>query len=658
MTGRYALHGPTLVNHGWDITPVQGKRPILEGWSNRPEAAVRFHDYNGASIGVLCGGRYNIVAIDVDVMNPFAANEIQQLIEDDLGFGPRRIGKAPKFLMLFRCSEQVRKIKTGTYWIDDADAAVEVLAEGQQFVASGIHPDTQSKYVWPDDNILDLGPLDLQEVTPEQLEQFREKAARVLDTYGDLKGRVSTRSALPRGGLNLSDLSGERATVSAALDVLPNADEHYDDWIATLHAIKGALGEEGRELAHEWSKRSAKYEAQETDRAWDSIKNVNHIGAGSLYHWAREHGFDLRSAREPQHVRPVDITIETEETGHILRASEVRGPLPKRDWLLDQWFPAKAVSALFGQGGVGKTLLAQQLANCVATGRQFLGIETRRMPVLAVFCEDDRLEISRRQLDINDWMGVNEITESGPDDFYIWPRVGMDNILVTFPSQGKDVAGEFYGQLCEQVEAVKEDSGSDEVLLIVDTAADVFGGNEIVRREVNTFIKTYLGSFCVNYDASVLLLAHPSVAGMNSGTGLSGSSAWENAVRARAYLTRDDADDDLRILSRKKSNYSAIGNQTDIRLLWDKGAFGLPTTPTQVDRIEQRGLKNKIIEAVEGAYREQNPFKKRSGRKLTDALPTILAVPRKDVIRAVADLELSGEIVLEPRKGYRAGKSL
>jgi len=652
MTERYTQWAPVLLSLGYDPTPVHGKAPILKGWSDRPESAKDFAAHGDANIGVLCGGEHNLIAIDVDVVNPFAANAVRTLIDETLGFAPERVGKPPKFLMVFRCTEAIKKRKTGTYEIESTDCQVEVLAEGQQFVASGIHPETKDNYVWPDNNLLDYAIDDLTLVSTQQVDDFLHQAAIAISQYGPLKGRITQRTTQPITGLNLKELDGEMAEIETALAFLPNDDEHYDDWIHTLHAIKGAVGEAGYDLAHRWSKRSDKYDAAETDRAWDSIKNVKHIGAGSIYHWASEHGFNLREMREPDFIGPEDI--KDKQPSPLLRASDIRGPIANREWLLDQWFPAKAVSAMFGQGGVGKTLLVHQLANCVATGSPFLGMETKQMPVLMVLCEDDTDEISRRQLAINEWMGVNEITGSAPDNLFIWPRVGEDNILVTWPSQGEDKAGEFYGQLCEQVQFVIDTTDSDELLLVLDTAADVFGGNENIRREVNTFIKTYCGSFCTNYDATVLMLAHPSLSGLSSGSGMSGSTAWENSVRARAYFSRSDDADDVRILSRKKSNYSASGDSTDITVIWDEYVYQLPQSQSQMDRIENRALKNKIIQAVDAAAREGKPYQKKTGRKILEALPAALGERRKRVSNAISELEIAGEIVFKPRVGYRA----
>jgi len=113
-------------------------------------------------------------------------------------------------------------------------------------------------------------------------------------------------------------------------------------------------------------------------------------------------------------------------------------------------------------------------------------------------------------------------------------------------------------------------------LVVIDTAADVFAGNENIRPQVRQFIA--LGTRLARaIDGAVLLLAHPSQTGKTSGTGDGGSTAWSNSVRSRLYLKRPDAaggnqpDADIRVLSRLKANYAQAG--AEITLRYSRGAF-------------------------------------------------------------------------------------
>ena len=127
------------------------------------------------------------------------------------------------------------------------------------------------------------------------------------------------------------------------------------------------------------------------------------------------------------------------------------------------------------------------------------------------------------------------------------------------------------------------------VAISIDTVADVFGGNEIDRGQVTGFVKmlqrTAMRARCCG------LLAHPSVAGMTSGSGLSGSTAWHNKMRARAYMRApqrkagEEIDSDLREIEFKKNNYGPQGDTIQVR--WRNGVFVPECAPTGLERIAQ-----------------------------------------------------------------------
>ena len=661
---RYEKFGKELAELGYDITPLRGKIPQLAGWQHRPDTSLEFEKWGDANIGVVLGGKHNIIAIDIDVRSEQAANVIRNLADDMLGSAPERIGSAPKTLLVYRCTEPVRKNKTSIFEIN-GDACVECLAEGQQFVASGLHPDTHKNYSWPNDSLLDYRPEELTALTPTEIANFIQTCNAALADFGDLKSRSQTNILPFDKGANFDFQENDTATsmekLAAAVQYLENPGLHYDDWVRLAHAFKAAVGDGGLPLFHEFSQKSDKYEHDETERLWASIGSVSKIGAGSLFHLAAEAGFDI--ANWDRKYGPADLAEEeiqaapaTDATDGSFTAASVVGPIPPREWVLDGWFPQRTVGMLFGAGGVGKTLLMQQFANAVAEGERFLGIETMKMPVLSVMCEDDADEVKRRQLQINASRGIDDFG-NGPDNLVLWPRVGADNVLVTWPSGGTDEPGAFYLNLCDKVREVKGDAG--EILLILDTAADMFGGNENERRTVNTFIKTYLGSIVVQHNATVILLAHPSLSGLASGSGMSGSTAWENSVRARAYLARQEDSDDIRILSRKKSNYSDISGNNDIQLIWENGVLAIPASEDALDRINATTLKHAIMAEVDIAWGEKNAFRKQGARGYKVALPRQLPTHKPAaVIKAANTLIADGNIVHIDRYGFKTEKSV
>jgi RecA-family ATPase len=75
------------------------------------------------------------------------------------------------------------------------------------------------------------------------------------------------------------------------------------------------------------------------------------------------------------------------------------------------------------------------------------------------------------------------------------------------------------------------------------------------------------------------VLSHPSLQGINSGSGLSGSTAWHGAFRFRQYLTSvkpedgEQPDDELRELRFLKNQYGRRGDTVVVRY---QGGLFLP----------------------------------------------------------------------------------
>lgn len=265
-------------------------------------------------------------------------------------------------------------------------------------------------------------------------------------------------------------------------------------------------------------------------------------------------------------------------------------PIPPREWLIEGWMPHRAVTGLWGDGGVGKTLIAQQLATSAATGKPWLGLPVRRCRAIAIFCEDEPGELHRRQHDINQAYGLSF---GDLEDLRWSSRVGRDNALMEFDYD--------HGHLTELFEQIRTEArifGAE--LIVLDTLADLFPSNENIRPHVRQFL-VGLQRLAMDVNGSILLCAHPSLAGMSSGSGLSGSTGWNNGVRSRLYLGREDGDDgrpsDIRVLTNKKANYAKSGDA--IRLHWREGVLSPVEQSTgMLASIEKRSAEQVFVELL------------------------------------------------------------
>jgi RecA-family ATPase len=245
--------------------------------------------------------------------------------------------------------------------------------------------------------------------------------------------------------------------------------------------------------------------------------------------------------------------------------------VPPRMWIVPEWLPVGHVTAHYGDGGTGKTLPAQQLQTSCATGFEWCGMHVKRCTSLGLYCEDSEEELHRRQADICRELGLSMRECS---DIHLISGVGEDNTLMTFDSNGK---GRIIDKFFELRDVILEVGAQ---LVILDTAADLFAGNENDRHQVRRFI-SLLGGLALEIDGAVLLNAHPSRSGLSTGTLDGGSTAWSNSVRSRWSLSRPAADKEdpepdtnERILERRKANYAKIGDAIDLR--WRNGVL-LPT---------------------------------------------------------------------------------
>ena len=279
--------------------------------------------------------------------------------------------------------------------------------------------------------------------------------------------------------------------------------------------------------------------------------------------------------------------------------------VPDRHFLVPGLIPDCCVTALYGDGGSGKTLLALQLMVCMASrgSRPWLGERVAGWKSVGLFSEDDEHEVIRRLQRICAAEDLN--FASVAPMISALPGVGMETVVAGFGDTGELIITPLMFALIERVKA----EGAH--LLVIDYAASVFGGNEIDRWQVSEFMRR-LNAIARENQIAILLLGHPSQSGMAGGRGTSGSTAWRNQSRSFLHLTVDDTQDDpdgrrLLTLTHSKSNYSRAG---------------------RVFRLASDGARFDVLETSDGA------IKKARGPRLSGAQKVALIALSKAITEA------------------------
>lgn len=267
-------------------------------------------------------------------------------------------------------------------------------------------------------------------------------------------------------------------------------------------------------------------------------------------------------------VVPTVMADQPQELPKLVPIRFIKGaPIPELGWTVSGWVPTEEVTLIQGDGGLGKSTIVQQLQTSCAVGLPWLGQLVEPCSSVGFYTEDRQRHLEIRQAAINRAYGIDHDQTTA---MALFPRRGEDNELVVFDRAGKPTITPFY----RQIQAAAHDYHAG--LVVLDVAVDLFGGDEIKRRQVRAFIRS-LNNLADEINGSVVLTGHVSSAGLQSDGGHSGSTDWSNGVRSRLYLSRskdkDDApvDPGARALSRKKSNFASVGDIVDLQ--WRDGVF-------------------------------------------------------------------------------------
>jgi hypothetical protein len=396
----------TLHAASFSPIPVAGKIPDFTGWQKKVGAGVeeiRSWGKNFAkstNTGILC--RWTPFA-DIDIRIEAAATAVEQLIRDRFGEHGKvlvRTGSAPKRGVPFRAREPFTKITIKLIAPDGSKKdRLEFLADGQQFVAFGIHPDTGRPYTWDGGEPGEVKVTDLPPITETEARELMEDAADLLCAEHGYKraskkkpGRVeedepsqyeqhedsrpSTREWTP----------AEEAKLRSALDAIPTDEEILNEELGDSHSVfvnigrgleRLGWGERGKAIWRGWCAKSPKFDEKGLQGQWRSFRHTRDssekkVTFRTIFHYAKAFGWHYRD-EERAEAEP------TYTDGATTGAARARAELER---LIEAFLDAEPnvferlggitrfVHAVQATTGIGKTQIAARvIARRIKAGR-------------------------------------------------------------------------------------------------------------------------------------------------------------------------------------------------------------------------------------------------------------------------------------------------
>lgn len=575
----YAKCAKALLANGYSPLPILAgsKRPGVMGWQEycdrqpQPQMIDNWSaSWPGAGVGVACGA---IIAIDIDSDDETIIRAVTSVLPHT---SVTKRGRKGWTLFYRNPHGAASTFIDGRASDGKRPRLVDVLARGKQTVIPPtIHPDTLQPYAWGGEATLMNTPLMSLAVFPVGGEASIREAliasghvesiARRTKEYGHLHSPTPENRLIAYG----------ESVLTALCDELTDAPEGQRNQTLFKAACRiGAYIHHGvipQSIAYaslaSACEANGLIRGKERDEFEATFASALEKSARDPYPTLQDRphpAYDARTIDEMFGGKPGVLPAGASAVPLLTarRASDMLGePAPPRQWCVTDLIPHRQVTLLSGDGGVGKTTLMMQLCMSAASNTPFLGKPVRPSPALFVSAEDEIEELHFR---IHQIAGPNR--QGGLNHFHMVSLSDCDHTALVEAVKPK--APLTRTPVFTQIEAMVRELGAG--LLVLDPAADLFGGDEIDRRQVQTFIRM-LRKLARDADCTVVLCAHPSVDAMKTGRGFSGSTAWNNSVRSRLYFTKSDEDEDMRILELAKSNRSKIGMK--FKMQWISGRF-------------------------------------------------------------------------------------
>lgn len=510
---------------GFSTIPTnEVKAPMAKNWqqmkdADRVKPNGNFKEPRTHGIGIVTGSKVGdnyLLAIDVDCyvkdVSHRMLDAIAKVTGRELNNLPYRVGQSPKFLVPVLCPENTVKKVSQSYHTGECDtrgiiiaSRVEVLGDGQQFVAYGSHsPGKQYKWHHGDLDVESLPVLTMdqidrivvgfEKVANHSGMQIKEKQVDFDDDDDNFLKDVY------RDPVDMSLVE-----VEDTLTRYPAQRLEYDDWMTVGMAIHHQTRGRGYELWRDWSAESDKHDEAQMLMKWRSFER--HEGAVKTFltviKLANKYSKSEEAIEEAFATAPVVNNLFRQMTDDIWSEQK------RQDWLIQGVVERGSMGVLYGPPKTGKSFLALDMALHLAHGIDWCGhrVPEGGVPVFYVAGEG-RTGVERR---IAGWRLEHGIT--GPSR--LWVSAG--NIVIN---------DESFGSVVKFIETLPEDDRPQ--LLIGDTWSRMLGGevDENSNTETASAVKR-LDHVKEKLNLTIMLIHHTP---KGDSTTMRGASSLQGAV--------------------------------------------------------------------------------------------------------------------------------
>jgi RecA-family ATPase len=327
-------------------------------------------------------------------------------------------------------------------------------------------------------------------------------------------------------------------------------------------------------------------------------------------------------------------------------------PRPEREWAIRDRVPLKQVGLFSGEGGTGKSIVEMMKDVGHVAAKDWLGSMPEPGSAFYIGAEDDQKEIHIRFHDIAEHYGVTfkQLIDGG---LHVLPLLGQDATLCAASGKsGRVEVTALYRRLYEAAGDIKP------INISIDTLSRAFAGSELDRVQVYAFAM-HMQAMAMVAGGSVTVLSHPSLAGIASGSGISGSTAWHGAFRFRQYLTSakvedgEQPDNNLRQFEFKKNQYGPIGDTITLR--YQRGLFLPVGGMSSLDRLARAATVDDVfmtaVKKFEGRGQELSPAPKSHsyGPTIVAQQPEAKGIRKAELAGALDRLIEQGKLCIEIR---------